>query len=346
MLPLLVALLASAVLPAEEPATTPEASPPLALVAGETVTEAEVQALLIPQLAELRQREYQLRAQALDELVARKVVEREAARRGLTLEALLRAEVDEKAVPTDADRRALYEANKSRFAGQSEAEAMKQIEPAARQQKRRERQAAFVRELREREGVVILLEPLRADLRVPPHAPSRGPEAAPVTIVEFSDFQCPYCVRAQPTLRRLRETYGDKLRFVFVDFPLEIHPQARKAHEAAACAGEQGKFWPMYDRLFASGGKLDLADLRGYAGELGLDSSAFGSCLDSGRNAPATEAGLQEGQRHGVSGTPAFFVNGRMLVGAQPYESFAQVVDDELARIARRASAPPPKPGS
>jgi len=327
-------------------ASSPTSSSPLALVAGEPVTEAEVEALIAPQLAELRQRGYQLRSQALDELIARRVVEREAARRGVSVEALLRSEVDEKAVPTDADRRALYEANKSRFAGQSEAEAMRQIEPAARQQKRRERQGAFVADLRSKEEVLVLLEPLRADLRVPTGAPARGPETAPITIVEFSDFQCPYCVRAQPTLRRLRETYGDKLRFVFLDFPLEIHPQAPKAHEAAACASDQGKFWPMYDRLFASGGKLDVADLKTYAGELGLDGAAFGTCLESGRHAPATEAALQEGQRHGVTGTPAFFINGRLLVGAQPFEAFAQVIDDELSRAARRSAATPPKPGS
>ena len=166
------------------------------------MTEAEVEALIAPQLAELRQRGYQLRSQALDELIARRVVEREAVRRGVSVEALVKSEVDEKAVPTDADRRALYEANKSRFAGQSEAEAMRQIEPAARQQKRRERQGAFVADLRTKEEVVILLEPLRADLRVPTGAPARGPETAPITIVEFSDFQCPYCVRAQPTLRQ------------------------------------------------------------------------------------------------------------------------------------------------
>ena len=191
-----------------------------------------------------------------------------------------------------------------------------------------------------------MLEPLRADLRVPAGAPARGPESAPVTIVEFSDFQCPFCVRAQPTLQRLRETYGDKLRFVFLDFPLEIHPQAPKAHEAAACAGDQGKFWPMYDRLFASGGKLEVADLKSYAGELGLDGAAFGTCLESGRHSAATEAALQEGQRHGVTGTPAFFINGRLLVGAQPFEAFAQVIEDELSRAARHAAAAPPKPGS
>ncbi len=260
-------------------------------------------------------------------------------RRGVSVEALLKSEVDEKAVPTDADRRALYEANKSRFAGQTEAEAMRQIEPAARQQKRRERQGAFVADLRAKEEVLVLLEPLRADLRVPAGAPARGPESAPVTIVEFSDFQCPFCVRAQPTLQRLRETYGDKLRFVFLDFPLEIASRRpRRLTRPRPAQADQGKFWPMYDRLFASGGKLEVADLKSYAGELGLDGAAFGTCLESGRHSAATEAALQEGQRHGVTGTPAFFINGRLLVGAQPFEAFAEVIEDELERPRRRAA--------
>ena len=312
----------------------PQTSPTLALIGDDPVTEAEVDALVRPQLAELRQKTFQLRSQGLDELIAQRLAEREAKRRGITLAALVKVEVDDKVVITDADLRALYAANKARFASQSEADAMKQIEPAVRQQKRRDRQMAFVHELRAAAGVKVLLEPLRAELHLPAGAPARGSEKAPVTIVEFSDFQCPYCVRAQPTLKRVRETYAEKVRFVFVDFPLDIHPQAKKAHEAAACAHEQGKFWPMYDRLFTSEGKFQVADLKGYAGETGQDAAAFAACLDSGRYADASERGMEEGARNGVSGTPAFFINGRMVVGAQPFEAFAQVIDDELERLA------------
>jgi protein-disulfide isomerase len=322
---------------AAAPATAADEA--LAIVLGQAISEDEVDALIAPQLAEMKQKAYELRSQALDELIARRLVEAEAARRGMTLEALIKEEVEAKVVTTEADKKALYEANKSRFSGMTEAEAMKQVEPALRQQKRRERQLAYVRELRQRAGVEVRLEPLRASVQVPEGAPRRGPEKAPVTIVEFSDFQCPFCVRAQPTLRRVRETYGDKVRFVFLDFPLDMHPQARKAHEAAACAADQGKFWPMYDRLFASQGKLEVADLKGYAAELGLVPADFAACLDSGRHAAATEAGLEEGARNGVTGTPAFFINGRRLVGAQPFESFSAVIEDELERAARRVAS-------
>ena len=320
-----------------------QVSPTLALIGDEPVTEAEVDALVGPQLAELRQKTFQLRSQGLDELIAQRLAQREAKRRGLTLEALVKIEVEDKAVITDADLRALYEANKARFAGQSEAEAMKQVEPAVRQQKRRDRQMAFVREMRAAARITVLLEPMRAELHLPAGAPARGALKAPVTIVEFSDFQCPYCVRAQPTLKRVRETYGEQVRFVFVDFPLDIHPQAKKAHEAAACANEQGKFWPMYDRLFTSEGKFQVADLKGYAGEAGLDGAAFDTCLDSGRHRGASARGVEEGARNGVTGTPAFFINGRMVVGAQPFEAFAQVIDDELSRVASASASSGPK---
>jgi protein-disulfide isomerase len=170
-------------------------------------------------------------------------------------------------------------------------------------------------------------------------APVRGNPKAPVTVVEFSDFQCPYCVRARPTVNRVRETYGVKVRWVFRHFPLDFHAQAQKAGEAAACAGEQGKFWEMHDLLWANTAKLQVADLKGHAATLGLDAPRFGQCLDSGRYSGLVAADLQAGQGYGVSGTPAFFVNGRPLVGAQPFDAFAQVIDDELQRPAAAASA-------
>jgi protein-disulfide isomerase len=163
-------------------------------------------------------------------------------------------------------------------------------------------------------------------------APSKGPRTAPVTLVEFSDFQCPYCGRVLPVLKRVQETYGERVRLVFRNFPLAIHPLAPKAAEAAACANEQGKFWEMHDRLFADPKKLDVADLKASAAELGLDAQAFDQCLDSGKHEATWKEERTEGERAGVSGTPAVFVNGRLIGGAQPYETFAQVIDDELER--------------
>jgi protein-disulfide isomerase len=163
--------------------------------------------------------------------------------------------------------------------------------------------------------------------------PAVGPASAPVTIVEFSDFQCPFCQRVEPTLKRLRQTYGDKLRIVWKDFPLtQIHPQAFKAGEAGHCAGDQGKYWEYHDRLFANQQALQPADLKKHATDLGLDGAAFGSCLDSSKYGERVRDGVSQGTALGVNSTPTVFINGRRLSGAQPLEVFVATIDEELSR--------------
>jgi protein-disulfide isomerase len=303
----------------------------LAIVAGEPIAASEVEGLVRAQLMDLRAREHQLRSQALDALVTQALLEKEAAARGVTPEALHAAEVEAKAAVTDAEAKSYYEANKARMGSTPEADALSQIKAGLAQQRQGERRAAFARELRKKYDVKVLLEPYRVPVEVG-NAPVRGNPAAPVTVVEFSDFQCSFCVRARPTVNRVREAYGDKVRWVFRHFPLDFHAQAEKAGEAAACAGDQGKFWEMHDLLWGNASKLQVADLKAHAATLGLDAPKFGECLDSGRHAGLVSADLEAGQGYGVSGTPAFFVNGRPLVGAQPFDAFAQVIDDELQR--------------
>jgi len=205
-----------------------------------------------------------------------------------------------------------------------------------------ERQAEFLSGLRAKADVRILMEPPRLRLAVGDD-PTRGPADAPVTIVEFSDFQCPYCSRATATLKKLETAYPGKIRLVYRDFPLvQIHPNAARAAEAAACANEQGKFWPMHDVMFEHQDKLGEADLKQSAASLGLDAAKFDQCLESGRYTGQWKKDTAEGEQYGVSSTPAFFINGRLVVGAQPFESFARIVDEELARAGRAASAPAP----
>ncbi len=182
-----------------------------------------------------------------------------------------------------------------------------------------------------------------------------GDPDAPVTIVEFSDYQCPFCARHfQETWPQLQAEFVDtgRVRFVFKDFPLtNIHPQAPKAHEAARCAGEQEAYWAMHNRLFAGqsewAGRSDHVDtFKEYAAELGLETAAFDACLDSGRWAGAVNADLAEGASLGVQGTPAFFINGYPLVGAQPYETFQYAIDlaeqGRLGETYQQQSSPPP----
>lgn len=160
--------------------------------------------------------------------------------------------------------------------------------------------------------------------------PVKGPNSAKVTIIEFSDFQCPFCGRAQATLNQIQDTYGDDVKFVFRDFPLGFHENAQKSAEAAECAHEQGKFWEYHDLLFENQEALAVTDLKGYAAELDLDTKQFNECLDSGKYEEEVKSDMDDGIAAGVKGTPAFFINGRSIVGAQPFANFKKVIDEEL----------------
>jgi protein-disulfide isomerase len=161
-------------------------------------------------------------------------------------------------------------------------------------------------------------------------APVRGPASAKVTIVAYSDFQCPFCSRALPTLKQIEEDYKGKVRVAFKNLPLPFHDKAHLAAEAALAANEQGKFWPMHDKLFANQQALDRPSLEAYAQELGLNMSKFRAALDSGKFKDRVDREAKEGNGFGVTGTPTFFINGKKLVGAQPVEAFKTAVDAEL----------------
>ena len=337
----IVAALAASVLTASAAGEEKVASRQAVAVVGGVEIQAErLEALIQAPLVELRMREHLLRNQALEELIARELLAREAAARGISVEALESAEINAKATVSAAEVKAFYQSNRARFGDTAEVEALAQIEAGLRQQRQRERRAAFAKELRAKHGVKVLLEPFRLPIETA-DAPIRGNPKAPVTVVEFSDFQCPFCARARPTVNRIREVYGDRVRIVYRHFPLDFHPQAPKAGEAAACAGEQGKFWEMHDRLFANQAKLRPADLKEHAVAVGLDAAAFAQCLESGRETARVRKDAEEAARYGVTGTPAFFVNGRPVIGAQPYEAFAVVIDDELERLAGRLPSTP-----
>lgn len=168
----------------------------------------------------------------------------------------------------------------------------------------------------------------------PDDDPTKGSANAKVTMIEFSDFQCPFCARFwKDTLPLLEEEYikTGKLKFVYRDFPLDFHQFAKKAAEAAECANEQNKFWEYHDKLFENQQALDITSLKRYAQELGLDTAKFNECLDSGKYANEVQKDVQDGMAYGVSGTPTFFINGIEVVGAQPYSVFKRIIDQELA---------------
>ena len=169
-------------------------------------------------------------------------------------------------------------------------------------------------------------------INVPEDAPAKGPKYAKVTIVEWSDFQCPFCSRVGPTMKQIEDTYGKDVKVVFRHQPLPFHDKAKLAAEASMAAHEQGKFWQMHDKLFGNQQALDRPALEKYASEIGLDMGKFKSALDSGKFRAKVEADSAEGSQVGANGTPTFFINGREFVGAQPFEAFKPVIEAELKR--------------
>lgn len=259
---------------------------PVAEVDGQVITSDEVEQGLGPQLRKLEEQAHVPERQKLDTLIAERLLAREAGRRGVSVQALLDAEVTSKVGPvTEQEIDAFYEAK----------------------------------------------EPPRPIVSVE-GAPSRGPAGAAVTIVEFSDH-CPFCRAVEPTIREVLARYPDKGRLVYRDFPLDnLHPGARRAAEAARCATDQGKFWPYHDLIYSKEPDGTAEEIERFARQVGLDVDAFEACLASGKHRARVQKDLEEGMRLGVEGTPAFFVNGRLLSGAQPLEAFTRIIDEELAR--------------
>ena len=285
--------------------------------------------------SETIQKLYDGRRNALEAIVAEMLVAEAAKTRGLSAEAYVQSEISKRVKPVaDADVAAFYQAN----IGQMEGRALTVMAPAITryltEQQENEARLALVNELRKSGPTVrVMMEAPRFDVDLEDSDPSIGNPKAKVTIVEFSDFQCPYCLRVAPTLKKIRATYGDKVRVVWKDFPLtQIHPQAFKAGEAGHCAAEQGKFWEYHDQLFGNQQALMPDDLKKYAAGLSLDAERFNSCLDTSKHAEVVRDGVAQGTRLGINSTPTVFVNGRRVSGAQPYEVFATVIDEELSR--------------
>lgn len=288
--------------------------------------------------AEAEQAIYDGRKGALDRLVAEMLVEQAAKARGVGADKYMADEVAKRVKPvTDADISAFFKANTGQMQGRPLEDVSSSIRGFLEEQQEEAAYTAIIAGLRKGAAPVkVQLEPPRVTVSIAPHDPARGPATAAVTLVEFSDYQCPFCSRVTPTLKRLRETYGERLRIVWKDFPLyDIHPLAQKAAEAAWCAGEQGKYWEFHDRLFVNQSTLGSEGLKQHATAVGLEPKGFATCLESGRFADRVKEGAAMGRELGVDSTPTAFINGRRLTGAHPYEAFAEIIDEELARVGR-----------
>lgn len=311
-------------------------------VEGKTISMSELEDAAEDQLEQVEMQLIQCQRQAqtsryealnsvLQQMVRERLLEKEAEEAGQSVEDYRAAELESSIEEvTEEDVQAFYDQNKARIGNRTLEQVASQIRQYLENQRRQQAEAAFYGELESKYDVAYMLEPPR--IEVAADGPAKGPEDAPVTIVEFSDFECPFCSRVLPTLEQVEENYGDQVRIVFRQFPLNIHPNAQKAAEASLCAHDQGKFWEMHDAMFADQQNLGVANLKAKAQEIGLDGEQFDQCLDSGKYADEVAADMRAGVEAGVSGTPALFVNGQLVAGAVPYEQLAEKIDAELKR--------------
>jgi predicted DsbA family dithiol-disulfide isomerase len=327
------------VLACSQPQAKPQAAAsgdqtPALRIGDETITVSELDAWIKDQLFQQETHNgeaaklYEVRAQGAENLIAQRLLDAEAKRLGQDPDSLLEAEARKRTQVPEEEVQRFYDEHKANFGDRPVDEVKQQIRDHLERRRAPEAAREYVDSLRQSAHVAVLLE--RPRTQVEAVGPSRGPADAPVTIVEFSDYQCPFCKRAEDTVGRVLAEYGDKVRFVYRDFPLQNHTRAVPASVAARCAAEQGKFWEFHQNLMTIGGSLADDDLKKRATDLQLDGTAFAACFDTNRHQPAVQQSLMDGSNLGVTGTPTFFINGRMLVGAKPFEEFKAVIDHEL----------------
>ena len=308
----------------------------IATIGGQPIYEQDLLPKLAPKLLELRTQEYQMKSTALEDLIGQRLLEAEAKKRGLSTEKLLEQEVESKvADPSDAEVEGYYLAIKNQV-NQPFQDVKSVLQKGVKSLHIQQARQDYVDSLRAKMEVVVLMRPPKVEVAYDP-ARVRGDAKAPVTIVEFSDFQCPFCQKAQVTLKNLLAKYDGRVKLAFLDFPMRtLHPQAQVAAEASRCAEEQGKFWEYHDALFADQSKLDETGLVQTARGLGLDEKSFQSCLNAGKFKSQIEQDLQEGNKVGAAGTPAFFIDGIFVNGVRPEAEFEKIIDTELAAVRRK----------
>lgn len=332
----LIAVLTACSQPSAQQAKRPASADVVATVGATPITLAEVDDKALEQPAgnfgsvKLSQALFDARRAAIDEIVANTLMDAAARAQGIDRPALIEREITAKVPPvSDADVATWYQANQARLNGAPLEEVKQPIRAYLTQERAQGVRAAYLDVLKGKTVVTVMLDPPRQNVAAAGSA-SKGSASAPVEIIEFSDFQCPFCQRADPTVQQVLSTYGDKVRLVYRHYPLPNHPFARPAAEAAECAAEQGQFWPYHDKLFANPSKLSETDLKQHAAELGVNVPQFNACVDSHKPKTKVDADIKAGADAGVNGTPAFFINGRMLSGAQPFAAFKTIIDEEL----------------
>jgi len=303
----------------------------IAEVGGQKLTLGDLQQQQGGKLLQAKYQYYMNQRKALDQLINDKLIEIEAKNRHLSSDQLLNTVVyKDLKDPTEDQLQVYYEGMESTESYEAIHDRVLEHIRALRREKAR---TAYVTQLRSNASVQVLLAPPFAEVDLK-EAYAYGAKNPPVTLVEFADYECPYCQKITPELKKLEKEYGDRLAVVYKDFPLPMHHTSQKAAEAARCAGEQGKFWEYHDVLFYSK-QLQVAELKADARVLKLDGDRFDKCLDDGAEAAPVKKSLEEAEKLGLTGTPSFFVNGHFFSGAADYTVLKEMVDLQLASLPR-----------
>jgi protein-disulfide isomerase len=301
----------------------------------EVVTKADLDGLqeLNAQLVAIRQQEYDIRRQHLERLIFDRLVDSVAEAAGVSRTEYLTTHVVEKiSEPTEDEITKVMATYRARLNPDPE-KAREQVVAMLRQQSGQQIQGELQARLFQEAGVEILLETMRFDVAIADWNPVRGAGTdAPITLVEYSDFQCPYCIRVQPTIDEVMRRYPGQIRHVFKHLPLPMHREAEFAAEASLCAEDQGRFWDFQKWMFANSRRLNEATVKTRAETLKMDVAAFESCLETNVHADNVRQDMAEANALGINGTPGFLVNGRLLNGARPLDDFVKVIDEELRR--------------
>jgi len=307
----------------------------VAEVGGEQVTMADLELEESAKLLSAHYSYYQAQTRALNDLIDKKLLEQKAKSEHITLEQLIDRDIKSQVKdPSDDQMKVYYEGLET----EQPYDAVRgKILEKIRELRTNKAQAAYVAALRTQSTVYVTLAPPRTNVDTA-NAPTVGPKNATVTVVEFADYECPYCQKVAAAMKQLQTDLGDRVAFAYKDFPLPMHARAEKAAEASRCAGEQGKFWEFHDELFATK-ELDTNELKEHARALKLDEVKFDQCLDTGAEAAVVDRDRKEGIKLGITGTPSFFINGHFLSGALDYASLRQIVEQQLAAKSQTASA-------
>ena len=310
----------------------------LATIGTEKVTLGDVRGRAGDQLDQLDVQYRRMRDRiitgALDSIVHERMIAAETKKTGKSGDDLVVAEMKGGATPSDVEIAAWYAENQARLNGRTLDQVKPQIVDLLSKQRRTEAAAKLEERLRKEQAVKVTFEPYRMTF-ANSGAPTLGKKDAPITLVEFSDFQCPYCQAAAPVLKQVAQKFGDKVQIIYRQYPIpSLHPFALKAAEASLCANEQGKFWELHDAMFADQKKLAVSDLKATAKRLGVDSKKFDACLDSGRYVEQVQNDQREASKIGVNGTPAMFINGQYVEGGSvPFSVLEALINKELARL-------------